>query len=185
MDDSNIDTASRDCDSCSDTDEVSIQTACKKYQRRVWVSCRLSKGNLWTEAQLKRFCKSHQDVWGHDHKSIRTEQDHTLVEEHNSFEMWKMMVRTDQLLCIAEATGSKIYTRESEPKPHGRAKTLVLSPKQYHPHYYWFYEKGTTRAMVGLQGLHMGNTFWCSNVSVSVTLKLFGLWCFKFGATLK
>ena len=41
-----------------------------------------------------------------------------------------MMARTDQLLCIAEATGSKIYTREVEAETHGRAKTLVLLLKQ-------------------------------------------------------
>ena len=57
-----------------------------------------------------------------------------------------MTVRTDQLLQIAEAAGSKIYTRELEAETHGRAKTLVLLLKQYHAHYYQFYEKGTTRA---------------------------------------
>ena len=72
-----------------------------------------------------------------------------------------MTTRADQLLCIAEATGSKTYTRESEAETHGKAKALVLSLKQYHTHYYRFYEKGTTRAMVGLQGLHMSDTFWC------------------------
>ena len=46
------------------------------------------------------------------------------------------MVRTDQLLCIAEATSSKIYTRDMEAEIYGRAKTLVLSLKQHHAHYY-------------------------------------------------
>ena len=55
--------------------------------------------------------------------------------------MGKMAIRTDQLLCITVATGSKIHTRESEAKTHGKAKTLVLSLKQYHAHYYWFYKK--------------------------------------------
>ena len=54
MDDSNMDTASRDCVLCSDTDKVAIQTTHKKYQRRVQAYCRLSNGNLWTEAQLKK-----------------------------------------------------------------------------------------------------------------------------------
>ena len=70
-----------------------------------------------------------------------------------------MLVRTDQLLCIAEATGSNIYTRESETKTHGRVKTLVLSLKQYHTCYYQFYEKGTTRAMVGLQDYTLAMPF--------------------------
>ena len=68
--------------------------------------------------------------------------------------MLKMMIRTDQLVCIAKATGSKIYSRDLEAKAHGRAETLVLLLKQYHTHYYCFYEKGMARAMVGLQGLY-------------------------------
>ena len=35
VDDSNLDTASTDCVSCSDTDEVYIRTANKKYRKRV------------------------------------------------------------------------------------------------------------------------------------------------------
>ena len=57
--------------------------------------------------------------------------------------MQKMMIMTDQLLHIAEATSSKIHTRESEAETHGRVKTLLLSLKQYHTHYYHCYEKGT------------------------------------------
>ena len=64
--------------------------------------------------------------------------------------MCKMTVRTDQLLCIAEATNSKVYIQESEVEAHGQMKALVLPLKQYHAHYYWLYEKGATRVMVGL-----------------------------------
>ena len=99
--------------------------------------------------------------------------DHALEEECNSFEMCKMTVRMDQLLCIAEATNSKVYTHESEAEAHGQAKALAFSLKQYHAHYYWLYKKGTTRAMVGFQGLHLGDAFRCSNVSSSVDLKSF------------
>ena len=76
-----------------------------------------------------------------------------------------MTTRTDQLFCITEATGSKMYTRESEAETHGKAKALVLSLKQCHSHYYRFYKKGTTRAMVGLQGLHTSDAFQHLNVS--------------------
>ena len=79
-----------------------------------------------------------------------------------------MMTRTDQLLCRAEATGSK----KSEAETLGQAKALVLSLKQYHTHYYRFYEKGTSRVMVGLQELHMSDAFWHSNVSAEVGLVL-------------
>ena len=61
----------RDRVSCSDTEQVSIQSAHKKYQRRVRTPWKLSKGGLWTEAQLKRINDSCQDVWGHNHQSIR------------------------------------------------------------------------------------------------------------------
>ena len=185
VDDSNLDTASGDYITCSDTNEVPVQIAHKKYRKRVWVSCGLSKGSLWMEMQLKRISDSHQDVWGHSHESVRTEWKHALVEDCNFFEMWKMTGRTHQLLCIAKATGSKIYTRDSEAKTHGRMKTLVLLLKQYHTHYYQFCEKGTTHVMVDLQGLHMNNAFWSSNVSASVGLKSFFPWCFKLGATWK
>ena len=48
-------------------------------------------------------------------------------------------------------------------------------------HYYWLYKKGTTRAMVGLQGLHSGKAFRGSNVSSSVGLKSFCPQLFKLG----
>ena len=102
------------------------------------------------EAQLKRTNESCQDMEGHDHECVRAKQKCSLVEYSNSFEMQKMAIRTDQLLCIVEATGSRIHTRELESETHGRAKTLVLSLKQCHAHYYQFYEKGTTRVMGGL-----------------------------------
>ena len=85
------------------------------------------------QAQLNRISDSHQDMWGCDFESVRTEQKCTLVEDHISFEMQEMTVRTDQLLCIAEATGSKMYTWELETETHDRAKTLVLLLKNATP----------------------------------------------------
>ena len=123
MVDSDLDTASGDCCSCSDTDEVSVQTAQKKYRKRVRTSCKLSKGSDWMEAQMKGIGVSHQDVWGHDLAIIRSEQKCTLARDQDSFEMWKVMVRTDQLLCIAEATDSKVHQWGSEPGTDGRAKS--------------------------------------------------------------
>ena len=86
-----LDTISGDCIMCSDTDEVSIQTVPKKYQRRVRASCKLKKGNIWTEVQLKRSNDSCQDVWRHDHEIVRPEWKCALAEDHNSFEIGKMM----------------------------------------------------------------------------------------------
>ena len=105
------------------------------------------------ETQMKRIMNSHQDIWGNAQKIVRMEWKHGLAEDYTSFEMRRMKTRTDQLLHIAEATGSKIYTRESEARTRGPAKALVLSLKQFHAHFYRIYEKGTTKAMVGLQVL--------------------------------
>ena len=179
MADFDLDTASGDCLPCSDTDNISIWTARKKYRKRVRASCKIIKGSDWMETQMKRIGDICQDIWGHDHKIARTEWRHALVEDHTSFEM-RRMTRTDQLLCIAEATSCKIYTRESEVGTHGSAKALVLSLKQFHAHFCRLYEKGTTRAMVVLHVLHSSNAFQLPNMSASVGLKLFWPWCFKF-----
>ena len=71
----------------------------------------------------------------YDHKIIRVEQKCTLVDDCTSFEMRRMAMRTNQLIHIAKAPGSKIYTRESEADAQGLAKALVLSLKQFHAHY--------------------------------------------------
>ena len=63
---SDLDTASGDCLSCWDTDEVSVWTTQKRYRKRVRTSCKLSKGSDWMEAQMKRIKDSHQDILGHD-----------------------------------------------------------------------------------------------------------------------
>ena len=130
---------------------------------------------------MKRIKDSHQDVWGQDHKIIRTKRKCILADDHTSFEMRRMPTRTDQLLHIDEATGSKICTRESEVEVQGPTRALVLSLKQFHAHYYRLYEKGTTRAMVGIQALHSRDAFWHSNVFASMGQKSFCPWCFKFG----
>ena len=120
-------------------------------------------------------------MWGHKHKITRTEWKCALAEDHTSFEMRQKMTRTDQLLCIAKARGSKISTRESEAGTHGPANPLVLSLKQFHVHFYRLCEKGTTKAMMGLQGLYSSDAFQHPNVSASMGIKPFCLWCFKFG----
>ena len=57
--------------------------------------------------------------------------------------------------------------------------------KKFHVCFYWLYEKGTTHAMVGLQGLHLGIAFRCPNVSASLGLKSFCPWCLKLGGNTK
>ena len=130
---------------------------------------------------MKRIRDSHQDVWGHDHKIVRTEWKCALAEDCTSFKMKRIMTRTDQLVCIAKATGSKIYTRELEVGTCGPSKALGLFLKQFHAHFYRLYKKGTTRTMVGLQGLHSSKAFLCPHILASMGLKSFCPWYFKFG----
>ena len=68
----------------------------------------------------------------------------TLEEDHTSFKVNKMAIGTDQLFWIKEATHCQVYPWESEAEVHGQKKTLVQSLKQFHAHFYWLYEKGTT-----------------------------------------
>ena len=103
-----------------------------------------------------------------------------LAEDCTSLEMKRLMTRTDQLVCNAKATGSKIYTKESEAETHSLTKALVFL-KQPHIHFCRLYEEGTTRAMVGLQGLHSSDASQHSNILASMGLNSFCLWCFKFG----
>ena len=137
------------------------------------------------EVQLKRISNTCQDICGHDLAIVRSEQKCALVEDQKSFEMQKMMVRTNQLLHTTEATGSKVYPQESEVKTEGRTIKLVLSLKQFHTQFYCFYDKGSTRAMVCLQGLHLSDMFQCSNVVTSLGLKSYCPWCFKLGGNME
>ena len=57
-----MESASGDCFMCLDTDEVTITITQKKYRKMVQASCSLSKGGLWSEAQLKQIGNSHQEL---------------------------------------------------------------------------------------------------------------------------
>ena len=67
VEDSNLDTASRDCISCSDTDEVSTWTVHKKYRKRVWASCRQCKGSLCTAEKDQWQSPGHVGTWPWKH----------------------------------------------------------------------------------------------------------------------
>ena len=148
----------------------------RSTRKRVWASCRLSKGTLWTEIQLKWISDSHQDVWGHDHEEhVRTEQEtHSCGrpqlpwDAKNGGQDWPKCSTSLRLLA------PKFTLKSWRPKSMAGKRTLVLLLKQHHTHYYQFYDKGTTMPMVGLQGLHMSDAFCqCSNVSASLGLKSF------------
>ena len=84
--DSKLDTASRDCLSCLDTDEISMRMAYKKYRKRVRASCKSSKGMDWMDEEIKRIKGDHQDMWGHNHKVLRAKQKCSLADDCSSNE---------------------------------------------------------------------------------------------------
>ena len=80
---------------CSDTKEVAINSAHKKFWKKVWTSCYIAKGCVWSEAQLKQIGDSHQTVWECVYKVIKTELEPDLKEDCHSYEVNKMIDRTE------------------------------------------------------------------------------------------
>ena len=179
--DSDLELAWGDCLTCTDMEEVVARMARKRLQKRVQAPCSIVRGCLWSEAQLRWIKDSHQAIWDSGHEVIQTEWLITLEEDHTSFEVNRMTIQTKQLILIKEATHSKVHTWESEAEVHDQKKALVQSLKQFHACFYQLYEKGTTWAMVSLQGLHASDLFRCINVLVGVGIKSFCLWCLKLG----
>ena len=67
---SNLELASVNCLTFSDTEEVAVRTVPKRFQKKVWASCSIARGCLWSEAQLKGIQDSQQAVWESDHEII-------------------------------------------------------------------------------------------------------------------
>ena len=85
--DSGCKSATGYCLMCSDTKEVTINSTHKKFWKKVWASCNITRGCLWSEAQLKQISNSHQAVWESDYKVIQTEQELILKKDCHSFEV--------------------------------------------------------------------------------------------------
>ena len=83
---------------CSDIEKTAINSTHKKFQKKVSASCNITKDCLWLEAQLKWIGDSPWAVWESNYEVFKTEWELALKEDHNSFEVNKMMVRTNQLL---------------------------------------------------------------------------------------
>ena len=96
--DSGPKSATGDCLTCSDTKEAAVNSAHKKFCKKVWASCNITQGCLWLEAQLKWICDSHQAVWESNNEVIKREWEFALKKDHHPFEVNKMMDRTNQLL---------------------------------------------------------------------------------------
>ena len=92
--------ATGDLLSCSDTKEATMNSAHNKFWKKVLASCSITKGCLWSEAQLKWIGESHQAVWESDYEVIKMEWDLALKEDCHSFEINKVMDPTEQLLQV-------------------------------------------------------------------------------------
>ena len=51
--DSDLESASGGCLTCSDTEEVAIRTAQKRFWKKFQAPCSIARGCLWSESQLK------------------------------------------------------------------------------------------------------------------------------------
>ena len=118
---------------------------CKKFWKKVWASCNITKGCLWLEAQLKQIGDSHQAVWESEYEVIRTEQEFTLKENCHSFDS-KQDDRQDWPTTLDQRSHFtlKIHPCKLEARVQGRRKTLVQSLKQFHACFYQLCEKGIT-----------------------------------------
>ena len=99
--------ATGDCLKFTDTEEVAVISAQNKCCKKVQAPCSITKGCLWREGKWRQIADSCHTVWVSDYEVIKTEQDLALKEDCSSFEVNKMMVRTNKLLKIKEATHSK------------------------------------------------------------------------------
>ena len=87
-----------DCLMCSDTEEAAINSAHKKFWKKVMGSCSITKGCLWSKAKLKWIGDSCKAVQESNYEAVKREWDLTLKEDHHSFEVNKMTDRSKQLL---------------------------------------------------------------------------------------
>ena len=135
---SDLESALEDCLTCSDM-EPPIRMPQRRFQKRVWASCSLTRGCLWLETQVRWIKDSHQAIWDSNQEIVRAEWLITHEGHYTSFKVNRITTWTKQLLWIRKATHSKIYTQESKAKVQGQKKTLVQSLKQFHAHFYQFY----------------------------------------------
>ena len=95
------------CLTCSDTEDVTVKLAQKKFHKKVQASCGPTKQGLWKDAQLEQIGNNCTIVWGSDYKAIKTEWDLTLDRDPSSFEVSGMMVCISQIIWIKEATHAR------------------------------------------------------------------------------
>ena len=147
----------------------------------MWASCGITRDCLWSETQVRLIKDSDQAIWDSDHEIVRAEWLITLRRITPPSKWIEWPPKPNNYFGSKRPPTLKFYKWESEAKVQGWKKTLMQSLKKFHACFYQFYEKSTTQANVSLQGLHMSNTFWWSNILASVGLKSFCPWCLKMG----
>ena len=152
--DSGPEPATGDCLTCSDTKEVAINSAHIKFWKKVGASCSITKGCLWSEAQLKGIGDSHQAVWENDCDIIKTEQELAVKEDHHSFEINDIQDQTTALNQRINALENPPH--ELEAGVQGRKKTPVQSLKQYPCILLPTVQKGHNRSHGQLAGIAFG-----------------------------
>ena len=137
--DSGPKSVSRDCLTCSDTEEVAVISTCKKFQKKVQAFCSITKGCLWTEGQLRWIGDSHHTMYGKvTMMSSRQRWDLTLKEDHSSFEVNKMTGQD-----WPTALNQWGYPLKNAHLwawgwgPWEKEDPIVQSLKQFHAHFYW------------------------------------------------
>ena len=171
----------------SDTMEVAINSAHKKLHRKVHASCSITKCCLWLEAQLEQIGDSHAKLYGRvTIRSLRQSRSLLSRKISHSFQVNKMMDRTEQLLQIKEATHLKIHSCELEAGVQGRKKTLLQSLRQCHACYYRLVWEGHYLCHSWLVRIAFGQCFQVPlTFPPSVGLKSFCPWCLKLGRNTK
>ena len=182
--DSNLESASGDCLTCSDTKEVAIRTTQKRLWKKVRASCSIARGCLWSEAQLKQIKDSHQAIWESNHEIVWTEQEMTFREDHTSFKVNKITVRTDQLLQIRghPFKNPHMGIRGWGPWPKGNPCAIFKTISCMLLSIIWkWYDLGHGWPP---RAINEQCFRWC-NVSASRGLKSFFPWCLKLGGNTK
>ena len=185
VNDSNTDTDSRNYISCSDTDECLYDLLPRSTGRGYALPVD------WTKAVA-----GWRLTWKGSMTVTRMCGDMTLrvLEQSENMLFWKT---TTHLRCekwlsglincstLPKPLAQKFTLGSQRPQPMAGQRLWYCHLNNTIPTIIYFYEKGTTRVMVGLQGLHTSNALCCSNVSTSVGLKSFCPWCFKPGGNME
>ena len=150
--DSNLESTTGDCLTCSDTEEAAVRSACQKFCKKVQASCRLVRQSLWKVSQMALIGKVIRLCRGMT--SALSKKSRTLLSRNTlaplRWTRWKFRL-TNCSKSRRQQTQKIFILGSMMPMCMGRRKTLVQSLKQFHTYFYQLYKKVMTHAMVSLQ----------------------------------